>query len=320
MKFPDGQTLATYSDDAEGRALWLEDRREGIGGSDIAAIMGLSSFTSPLAVYYSKVDPAYQDNAGDEVPEHMAWGTRLEPVILDFYADSFGGIVYDNTKQLIQSYRCPILLHSPDAIQVEAGEPVGGIEVKNIRSSKAWNDSEYGMPERVYAQVQHGLYVTGLPVWTVVALVSGQNLITRTVEPDLEFQQHMVEAANKFWLSHVEPLVEPPADGSEATAKVLSARYPDSAGSVDLDYDLMIAYAEATKRVEQAEATLNELRASIQQAMGQAEDGMVEGQKVFTWKASTRNSLDTARLRREHPELAEQYNKTTPTRYFRYLG
>ena len=38
------------------------------------------------------------------------------------------------------------------------------------------------------AQVQHGLLCSGLDRWIVVALVAGQKLITREIEPDKEFQ------------------------------------------------------------------------------------------------------------------------------------
>jgi predicted phage-related endonuclease len=33
---------------------WLDKRREGIGGSDAGAIMGMSAYSSPLTVYLQK--------------------------------------------------------------------------------------------------------------------------------------------------------------------------------------------------------------------------------------------------------------------------
>ena len=35
-------------------ALWLEERRKGIGGSDVAAIMGLSPWKTAYQVYQDK--------------------------------------------------------------------------------------------------------------------------------------------------------------------------------------------------------------------------------------------------------------------------
>ena len=35
----------------EERTAWLNERRKGIGGSDVAAIIGLSPWTTPLDIY-----------------------------------------------------------------------------------------------------------------------------------------------------------------------------------------------------------------------------------------------------------------------------
>jgi putative phage-type endonuclease len=60
---------------------WLAARRTGIGGSDIAAILGLSPWRTPLDVYRDKVDGAEQPET-----EAMRWGRLLEDVIAREYA------------------------------------------------------------------------------------------------------------------------------------------------------------------------------------------------------------------------------------------
>ena len=58
------------------KAVWLKHRSLGIGGSDVAAILGLSKWKSPLSVYMDKVFP----EQADDKPKHeaMEWGSRLE--------------------------------------------------------------------------------------------------------------------------------------------------------------------------------------------------------------------------------------------------
>ena len=46
------------------RESWLRERRRGIGGSDIGAILGLNKYRSPLDVYLDKIGDA--DRAGDQ--------------------------------------------------------------------------------------------------------------------------------------------------------------------------------------------------------------------------------------------------------------
>ena len=42
---------------AQSRIDWLKQRQSGIGGSEIAAIVGLNQYTTPMQVWESKVNP-----------------------------------------------------------------------------------------------------------------------------------------------------------------------------------------------------------------------------------------------------------------------
>lgn len=317
MQFPSGTIVAEYLDDEDDRLTWLDDRRAGIGGSDIAAIMGMSAFNGPLDVYYSKVEEV-SDNE-EAMTEPMEWGVRLESVILKHFTDLFA-VNYDDNKRLIRSDLTPILLHSPDAIELdEDGFPIGGIEIKNIRSDKAWTEP-YGMPEYYYAQVQHGLYVTGLDKWTIVALVSGNKMIYRTVYPDHDFQDMMVKAANNFWLEYVISHNPPPVDGSEPTSKVLQTRWTSVEEAKEIPYDVYHDLLNVRDEIKEMEKHAELLEQQIKEVMADAQDGTVDGVRVVSWKTSTRNTMDTTRLRKEMPEIAEQYNKETPVRVFRVLS
>lgn len=41
------------------------------------------------------------------------------------------------------------------------------------------------------------------------------------------------------------------------------------------------------------------------------------GDRKITWKKQVRNTVDTKRLKKEHPEIVEKYMKTTTSRVFR---
>ena len=59
------------------REQWLEERRKGIGGSDAAAIAGLSPWKSPVAVWLEKTGQVEPEEPG----EAAYWGTVLEDVV-----------------------------------------------------------------------------------------------------------------------------------------------------------------------------------------------------------------------------------------------
>lgn len=50
------------------RLEWLKNRQTGIGGSDVAAILGLSKWKTPLDVYNDKIaeNPVEESNASIE--------------------------------------------------------------------------------------------------------------------------------------------------------------------------------------------------------------------------------------------------------------
>ena len=67
---------------------FLTQRKKGIGGSDIAAILGLSQFKTALDVYLSKTteQPELQG-------EHLYWGHALENPIIDRFVQDTGANV-----------------------------------------------------------------------------------------------------------------------------------------------------------------------------------------------------------------------------------
>jgi predicted phage-related endonuclease len=44
------------------------------------------------------------------------------------------------------------------------------------------------------------------------------------------------------------------------------------------------------------------------------------GELAATWKNQERSSIDTTKLKKEQPEMAEKYAKTTSSRVFRVLS
>lgn len=66
------------------RETFLLDRKLGIGGSDIAPIMGLSPYSTPLDVYRDKMNPAV---IYEEESEDLKRGARVEKYILQEYCE-----------------------------------------------------------------------------------------------------------------------------------------------------------------------------------------------------------------------------------------
>lgn len=307
MKLPSGTILGPYED----RESWLQARKTGLGGSDIAAILGLENFTSALEVFYDKTSDYSRDLGARG--HFMEWGNILEPVILKQWADE-RGLSYTTSKFLVQSDTLPFLISSPDSFILK-GEPIEGAEIKNVRSDYNWDP----YPERIYAQIQHYLLVTGLPLWHLVALVAGNKLIHHEILPDKEFQGRIALAAEKFWTEHVLTGIPPEPDGSESASKALSAHWTETTpeSPVELEEGLWSDYREVCNDLKVCELTRDQLEQKIKAQMEDKEAAVVDGETVATWKLQTRKSLDIKRLRQDNPSMAEKYQKVSTNRVFR---
>ena len=82
------------------REEWLDARRNGIGGSDASAILGLNPYSSPLKVYLDKIGKGEEQ----ETNEAMRQGTDLEPYVAERFTKETGKKVK----------RCNKILQHPD--------------------------------------------------------------------------------------------------------------------------------------------------------------------------------------------------------------
>lgn len=67
--------------------------------------------------------------------------------------------------------------------------------------------------------------------------------------------------------------------------------------------------------IAEAEAEIEAIKDQIKAEMGETET-LLAGEYKVTWKAVTFTKLDTASLKKELPEIAEQFSVQTTTRRF----
>ena len=144
---------------------WLSYRRRGIGGSDAAAILGISPWRTARDLYYDKLNVVKADM--DENWVALEMGHLLEPIAAYWYAKKSGNYVYDD-KGLYQHTDHPYALANFDRRYERASDGQPGIlECKSCTYHKAedWADDAiplyYEFQLRFYlavADVQHGAF------------------------------------------------------------------------------------------------------------------------------------------------------------------
>ena len=214
---------------------WLSDRENWIGASESAAILGVSPWQSALSVYARKLGLEEVEET-----EAMEWGTRLEGVIANAFADKTGRTVEYNTSYQTHVHpehefiRATLdgTTYAADGTHVPTPLGHGVLEVKtaNAYSLDEW---ESEIPLYYQIQVQHQLLVTGRQWGSVAALIGGQAFRWGDIERHDQFiDTVLLPALKEFW-RRVEEQDPPPADDSTSSAKALHLLH--NAGDVDLE-------------------------------------------------------------------------------------
>ena len=300
---------------------WLEIRRSGIGGSDAAASLGLSSWKSPIELWEEKVLGKTQPKQDSEP---MRWGRLLEPVIRDEFAKRTGYEV-SVCRSMLQAPQWPWMQANLDGLIEIPGRGIGVFEVKTASTFKDsdWggnDDSQPRCPDAYALQVAHYLAVTGLEYAVICVLIGGNKLRWLTVERDVEFINSLVELERRFW-QYVLTQTPPPVDGSLACAEMLARKFPTSSNASPLilpaDADDWIRQYWQAKAEEDAAGDRKLLMENrLKEVMGAHEKAVSPSGHQVTWKTVQSCRVDTAKLKKEEPTLFEKFSTTSATRRF----
>lgn len=204
----------------------VADRTQFIGGSDIAAILGISPWRSALGLWTDKVYPK-----ADEDDSAKRRGKRLEPYILDMIKGEFRFEIMARN----QRYTDPDVPYFSAEIDAEAPGHLAheNIEIKTVHPYKLreWGEEETdALPLHYAAQAQWGLGVTRRDICQVFALI-GDDLRHYVIERDEPTITAMRERAAEFWSKFVVPKIAPPLDyEDDRVLDYLKRIYPGTDG------------------------------------------------------------------------------------------
>lgn len=173
------------------RQQWLEARRNGIGSSDVPAVLGISPWKTALDVYLAKINtaPATEGLSGPQ-----EWGLRMEPVIAAAAMDHYGWTV--EKVPTLRHREHDWLIASPD----RANQDGELLEIKTSARADGWGQPETAdIPQHYWIQVQHQLEVADRPVAWVLALIGGNDFRRYRIERDAGYMPTVFEPLREFW-------------------------------------------------------------------------------------------------------------------------
>jgi putative phage-type endonuclease len=262
-------------DFANGSQEWHDLRNEpgAVGGSDIAAITGLSTWESAITKWAKKTG-----QIPDEVTPNMSMklGTILETPILNLFANEHPELEIYETGTWANKEN-PWARSNPDGLYKDADGNWGIIEVKFSRDY--WS----GVPQAYRAQVLWYMRIFGIKQAKLVAL-AGSSYMEFDIEWDEFEAQTLWDAAVRFRQACLD-MKMPYWDGSNSTLETIRALSPGIVDTeVDLD-DLGMHYINAVDELDKATTKVTELKARVIQAMDGAKRGLVFGEHLLSLRS-----------------------------------
>ncbi|MGA7885268.1 MAG: YqaJ viral recombinase family protein [Acidobacteriaceae bacterium] len=311
----------------EEKESYAASRSNGLGGTDCAAILGLSPWRTPIEIYEGKVNPGGVPELDREC---LFWGSALEPIVRGRYAQRFGvevtapadlAHIFPQSRPWNDSTlvigKEPWMLGAPDGWLKSS---TMGLEVKcSSRRGHEWGEEDSDeIPAHYLIQVAWYMAVCDAKGWDLAVLFSGNTLERFHVHRDPVLEKDMVEVARAFWYDNVLKQVEPPIDQTESYGRYLARKFSLSTGQVItnpsqeiLDYTAdMLAASQEKKAAEGKEREANNhLRALVGEAqkcitpMGTIGWVRPEETEVTDWAAVGKD------LGSLHPDTVELHTK-----------
>lgn len=275
------------------RLQFASRRQRGIGGSDVAPILGVSKFRTAWDVLAAKRGLKKRD-PNEQEADHLLIGRLMEPVVAALYEHKEGERLII-PPAFIQHPEHACLVANPDRFVV--GRQRGA----EIKTCGLWGRSDWGeegtdqMPADYLMQSVHYMAVTSCPDWHVPVLFSGTRYALYVVLRDIDLERWLLDRLTAWWQRHVVDGWDLPLDNTEACAEFIALRYPTNEKPLALASPDAVEAAqrlsELRRQMDVIEGEATGLENILKDEIGDAEGVSGSFGKV-TWKRS-KDSMTT---------------------------
>jgi len=291
-----------------------EQRRSGLGGSDAAAICGLSRYKSPLDVYLEKVEGFYNTDNN----EAIHFGNILEPVIGEEYAR--------RTNSTLIKFEFPFkakenffMFANIDFFVKEKDK------VLECKTASSYKKDEWGyegtdfIPDEYLMQCVHYAHVLDVEHVDVAVLIGGQDFRIFTYKRNKELEKNLIDLEKSFWLDNVEKRIPP----APSNMNDLSRLWPQSKESTkivtnDVTTILIEDYKRNKSTIKKLEEENEQIKIGILKHIQDNELLVDEnGKKIASYKSQIKKTLDLGTLKDKYIDIYEECLKESSFRVFR---
>ena len=321
------------------RVDWLNYRRRGIGGSDVAAILGVSPVRTARDIYYDKLGVVALE------PDESNWvqlevGHLLEDLVAQIFQKKTGYRVFQ-IKKMFHHPEYPYLLADVDYFVELPDGKIALLEIKTTNYNAKdhwWLDGREIVPVYYELQGRHYMAITDIDRVFFCCLYGNteDEVIIREIKRDMDYEAELIIHEQHYWTGFVQTKTPPPyvEDGDLVMDSVLQhlAQADPNEEAITLDMthiNCLLQYLQLQQekskldaQSRKLEAAMKRLRGRIVSVMGASctavgnHNGM---NYTVTFNPVRKPVVDKdslLRLQLNHPDIYNQYVSTSEYRKF----
>lgn len=321
------------------REEWLAYRRQGLGGSDAAAVLGISPFRTAMDLYYDKRGLPIEDDEGNWVA--MEVGNLLEDLVARIFAKKTGLKIYRRKCMFQHPYYHWMLADLDFLVELPDGSTaILECKTTNYNASDKWTyDGKPIVPVYYESQGRHYMAVTNLNRVYFCCLYGNNEdeVIIRHIDRDMDYESELIALEEDFWLNNVQAQVPPPYFEDDGALILESLRRLMGPSSKDAP-PVLLTPPQATKVIrylelrdekrsldsasKKLESEMLRLKAQIVADMGTSCTAVYEdvsGIYTVTFNPSYQEKMlkdNLLRLKESHPDIYTEYVSVSESRKF----
>ena len=337
----------------EQRAAWLEGRRKGIGGSDVAAVLGLNPWKTPLEVWNDKL--GLSEDKGISEPAY--WGTVLEDTVAKEFQLRTGMKIQKVSHQFADPETPWAIANIDRAIinpeiagkvrpllkveEIEKYADITGVEriintdvafeakTANAFTADLWGPSqeleikqdniktEHVIPLYYETQVQWYSGILKLKGMYLAVLIGGSDFRMYWIDSRPDVFRAIKEKCSKFWNENVLKKIPPDPINIDDVLQLYgqsNGKAMEAKGDLAIDYG---EYARLNGEIKELKKQQDALKTKIAISMRDNEILTLDGKKVLTYKTQTSRHFDLDSFREDHLNDYYDYLEESSTRVMR---
>ena len=308
---------------------FLAGRKKGIGGSDVAAILGFSPYKSPYQLWLDKTGRSERKESQNESAH---FGNLLEDVVAKEFSRRAGVKVQRVTQQLFLEEH-PWALGNIDRAVINP-DIAGNVRFKDgalttdrlleCKTASEYMSKLFGeegsdqVPDYYLTQCLWYLLITGCKVIDLAVLIGGNKFRMYRIERDDDLIESIFKQVKAFWFNHVIADVPPDPTCFDDVLHRWSNHVVGKQVEADFNHIKLVEELITVQGRQKADkAREDEIKLKIVSTMQDAEMMISQGKSICTYKEQSSTRIDSTLLKKEEPDLFAKYSKTSSTRVFR---